>query len=282
MGSDTACDQLARRHDLASVASRLKDACERGTGSACTWLARHDEREGRTDVVSLLDRACALGHARGCAGRAAGMSDSTESMADPGGVRAWRRACEGGDGAHCWSLGLAVEAETIEIEAPVCPFEPWVLGCRAGDPSSCFAASREASEDGTLRPTSAALLSAACPNDSRPETPAHWDACLERAGMLERGEAGEADPDQAARLYERVCDMKIRAGCREAGRMARKRDEDGSGERAVALYGKACRLGDTGACMRAAELAGEEGHAWHERACRWFRFQPACARLDGR
>jgi TPR repeat protein len=114
------------------------------------------------------------------------------------------------------------------------------------------------------------LLTASCVG---PE--ASWQGCMALGEYFLAGEGVERSTLRAVELFERVCEMKVRAGCVRGARVAGDRD------RTYSLLGKACALGELDACMQAAQLGGNpgEGRRWLVEACERFRHAPACERI---
>jgi uncharacterized protein len=276
--------------DPSSCTQQSVAACERGCQAGapddCVAAAVGYVRAG-DDVArsGMYERACLLGHAKACGEVARGLLEGERPEASVAGHAAWRRACEGGLSSWCWSLGMSLAGGKLEGLGGLSGYDAWELGCQHGSLESCYAAARWRMEGGAGRLSAATLLRASCPEpgsgSASPDV--HWNGCLALAGLLERGEGVEAQPRRAAALYERVCDMKIRVGCREAARMA-EGGIGGPANRALAerMHGAACRLGDGEACMRAAALAGTEARAWYEEGCRRFKYAPACERMTRR
>jgi hypothetical protein len=116
------------------------------------------------------------------------------------------------------------------------------------------------------------LLEAACAGDEP-----SWEGCLELAGRIEKGRVEAAAASRAQELYQRVCEMKVKKGCREAARLAQ---DSGNLERVSEWLGKACVLGDVEACLGAAESARkEDAKRWHQEGCDRFRHPPSCDQL---
>lgn len=292
--ADTPPSHSGARADPSSCTRESMAACERG----CQAGASEDCMEGAVSYVRARDdeagsrmyqRACWLGHAKACGEVASVLLEGARPEARAMGHAAWRRACEGGLSSWCWALGMSLAGGQLEGLDGLSAYDAWELGCQHGSRESCYAAAQWRTEGGAGRLSVATLLRASCPEPGPgPTAPdAHWNGCLALAGLLERGEGVESQPRRAAALFERVCDMKIRVGCREAARMA----EGGIGgpvNRALAerMHGAACRLGDGEACMRAAALAASEtgsgAGAWYEEGCRRFKYAPACERTTRR
>lgn len=254
-GFERVCERLVQDPGFGRGDRWLEAACGAGQGAACVRLGEDGKRAGAS---ALLQRGCDLGNARGCREYAKRQLRSAAATGSEAGYRSWRRACEGGSGSWCWSLGLALAEKPRPGLDGSTAWEAWVLGCLSGSLESCWAASQVEGQKPEPGIDRLALLEASCPEPStESDVWGHWNGCMDLASWLERGDGVAASPARAAEIYERVCDMKIREGCRQAARMA----EEGSGSdraRAARLYGEGCRLGDTDACKRAAELSGED------------------------
>ncbi|PKN49708.1 MAG: hypothetical protein CVU63_01375 [Deltaproteobacteria bacterium HGW-Deltaproteobacteria-20] len=246
----------------ANEVSSLDRSCEEGVASACAALGRGDGGRPR------LGRACWLGDADACASYAEVALLGETPSGD--GYEAWRRACEGGLAHRCWSWGMAAArggAPYQELSA----YEAWVRGCQRGSRESCHEAAALAKKEARAAEV-LPLLTASCA-----QSDPSWQGCMALGEAFLTGDGVERSTLRAVDLFERVCAMKVRAGCVRAARVAGERD------RTFLLLGKACTLGELDACMQAAELGGisGEGRRWLVEACERFRHAPACERIKG-
>ncbi len=241
--------------------SSLDRSCEEGVASACAELGSGDGGRPR------LGRACWLGDAQACASYAEVALLGETPSGD--GYEAWRRACEGGLGDRCWSWGMAaVQGATPFRELGA--YDAWVRGCQRGSRESCHAAATLAMKEGKESEV-LPLLTASCVG---PE--ASWQGCMALGERWLAREGAEGSVLRATDIFERVCEMKVRAGCVRAARVSAERD------RTFVLLGKACALGEVEACMEASALGPSgEGRKWLVEACERFRHSPACERLKG-
>jgi TPR repeat protein len=216
-----------------------------------------------------LWRGCALGDAVACGASAEVLLEKSDPEQ---GREAWRRACEGGLGTLCFSLGFHVQKEPEEgFDA----YTAWVRGCQRGNQASCYQAAMLSMKRGGNPEEEARLLEASCSG-----VEPLWQGCLEWAARMEKGELSPLTAKDAAQLYERVCEMKIKQGCRQAARLAKARGQDAQ---ASEWLGKSCTLGDLDACVEASELAEafdkKKQKKWLEEGCQRFRHPPSCEKL---
>jgi hypothetical protein len=150
-------------------------------------------------------------------------------------------------------------------------YEAWFRGCQRGSRESCHEAAALAKKEGRAAEV-VPLLTASCA-----QSDPSWQGCMALGEMFLEGDGVERSTLRATDLFERVCAMKVRAGCVRAARVAGERN------RTFSLLGKACALGELDACMQAAELGGPsgEGRRWLVEACERFRHAPACERIKG-
>ena len=235
------------------------------------------------EAVKLAQRGCALGDVEACeVATDAILSDPShdESLA----YATWRAACEGGIGRLCWAWGLAElaekkaasdggepEKEPDSSTRGMSAYAAFVRGCQRGSRPSCYEAAqlrRRGRGQGGYSVED--LLLASCPEGED----VHWGGCMQLGAIREKNGSG------ALALYERVCEMKVKVGCRHAARLHEKASRSDLAEQ---MYGKGCRLGDTDACMRAAALAPKErAREWNEEACSRFGHREACETLKGK
>ncbi|MGC4001528.1 MAG: tetratricopeptide repeat protein [Anaeromyxobacter sp.] len=236
-GSASACAQRSAAEADPARAARLRTrACDLGDGDACVATATALPEARRT---GLLDRACALHSAAGCAGAA-----RQHLKRDPALARALlERGCELGGGEACALLGLGLIAvgdedlpeglRLLREHCPALPAAECVAAARAhlGGPGAALG-----------RSPSPALLEAACQAGDGP-------ACAKLGRLYQEGVAVPGDGARAAALYRQACDAGAAEGCTGLGvlhRFGAGVPEDEAAARALLQRG--CQGGDAEAC----------------------------------
>ena len=233
LGIDSECERLS----VADDGHVLQQACSAGVAAACAVVAQ------ATGEPELFQRSCQLGDAASCA-RYTDLALLGETHLG-GGYEAWRRACEGGVTELCWSWGLAAASGRAEFVG-LYAYDAWVRGCQRGHGDSCFEAAamrraRASGGEGHVEDV-VDLLAASC---AAPLV--NWQGCLALGEDLLAQGGGERTSERALKVFERVCELKVRAGCVRAAAATLDRD------RSRLLLGRACILGDVDACKQAVE-----------------------------
>lgn len=200
-------DTLTREVRLVDEArfKRKPGTCEGGDGAACTALAREHD-----DDVVLLRQACDLGDAAGCYNLGLKLGNGAE------GAAAYEQACDFGNPLACTNLGWIYQNGTgvpVDLEAAV---RLYTLGC-----------------DGT-RCSGRNLL-----------------GCTNLGRMYRDGIGVKQDAQRAVVLFKDVC---LRADDARACSAAGTTSIYGKGvaadlAEAIALLDKGCKGGDTMGCF---------------------------------
>ena len=174
-GTDAACvryaDLTPETADLGEVVPVFAEGCHRSAPTACLFggllALRSDAPDAAEAAAEFLERGCTLGAVKACGVLGNLAVDGRGVAKDPArALELWRRACDGGDGASCQSLGRRLEDDG-EMAKALALYE---LGCERGEPRSCRTiGSRYADGDGVAADRDRALadLARACKGGDR-------------------------------------------------------------------------------------------------------------------
>lgn len=157
-------------------------------------------------------------------------------------------ACRAGAGAACRDLGLRIEHGRGLFEDPKKAYELFLLGDKAGDPTSSASAGVLIVTGKVDRPhdpeEAGRLLGKGC------DAKLAW-ACFRLGTAWAGGSLGHPDPAAALTAFTEACDLKDGIACLVASQMtAAGKGTAADPERAAALAKHACDLGVARACPK--------------------------------
>jgi TPR repeat protein len=198
LGLGAVRETVARRAespDLGPAEAAYTRGCEAEVLLACAAQAALYERGERDgDPAPLRDQACGGGHAESCVALGA----HREGLRDPeGAADAYRRGCAAGGPEGCAALGAML-----------------LLGPRSLRDRDAAAIHLGVACDAGLGPTCAVLATV---SDDPAEALARWQQGCEHGHAWSCRRAGRLlkrdDPEAAATLQERSCELGFRRGC---------------------------------------------------------------------
>jgi TPR repeat protein len=272
--SDPACPALA---DGTCGASQPADCTDRALDA---WSEAHDDRQLGC-VAALMERACSLDDARGCAYAGRLRLDGRGVARDVArGLQMLLRACDEGVAMAC-AAGARWTGEALN--ASDTPDAPELFArmeaqrtCLLGQGDACFQVGllfyfgRESYPRDRAR--AAAAFARGCDaGDAR--------ACGALGRSLAFGDGVARATDRAAVTLAKACKYGDGLGCSTLGLLAERGDgvaRDPS--RARVLYRAGCSAGDVYGCLHADMLAASGA----SRARRYAAWTAACARGEGR
>lgn len=221
-GNAASCTRLGLMHergegvakDVSKAAALYDKACQGDDVPACSRFGSmlteglgvaQDGKRGR----SFLHKACAAGWSRACTAEMAQFAKEHAGDTTPL-IPLMQRACDGGDGDACASLGMMYQ-EGLGFEKDEERAAYFLKrGCRAGSKFGCV------------------LLGEA----------------------FENGIGVEKDAERAAELFTMACEAKDSEACdREAKLYFLGDGVTQNNAKAIELLGRACDLGNTGSCL---------------------------------
>lgn len=248
-GSATSCALFARAlqvgdgvpKDEARAVHLFDKACREGAMPACGRLGEHLIKQKQTaEGLALLTKSCNAGWFTGCAI----LADNTPKKSDV--IPRLRRACDGGSGEGCWSLGQLYSEGVGVPQSDTEAFKYFALGCDAGAKLGCvsYAKAIDEGKGTTSDPARASqLLNAACDRGLP-------SACTSVSAMYFTGRGVIKDSDRGVALLQKACDGNDANACfllgmRYLNGLSVKADRDRAGE----LFEKGCNAGIEASCQ---------------------------------
>ncbi len=223
-------------------------------GMAALTRARYDE------AAQLLDRACVLGNAEGCANLAMMYAaPGTGRQAPDRALGLYTRSCELGLASGCMAGGGLVAEGTLVAADPARAATLFEQACTRRDAPGCYTAGMVHSQGrGVARSTELAgqRFDQAC-------ALGHAMGCFNAGILLYRERGGRpGDNEKAAQYFGRACDGAEAAGCLRLG-IASLRGFGTSANAQVAkdLFDRACRQGDADGCAAAQQVTRGRGRS---------------------
>ena len=197
--------------DLKQALAAYTRACDRQDGPSCLRLAEawlqgrgvaRDARRG----MSLAETACDLGELRGCTVRGAQLAAAKDIA---GALRAFDRACRGGEPLACFELGSRYETGNgvaRDVKRAALAYYERACALRVG--VACTRAGRlfERAPEALDLPKAAAMYEAGCRFGQA-------ESCFNAGVMYAEGRGRAKDPAKALAYYEQACALGLKQIC---------------------------------------------------------------------
>ena len=226
--------------------ARLREACARGDGKSCYRSGQLMFVEGDSaTATSLMERACRLNEAEGCATLAVVLLEGeAATAARERALELATYACQSSSGDGCMLAGKLYEGGIGAQTDPEVAKSFFHRACAYRSAEGCEALARrvEAGLASEFWRVAKSLRGQACQQGSASD-------CVTVGVYLHRGLGGEVALDAAARFYEGGCESGQADGCLYAGQLwATGSGVDESEARARSFFRRGCELGNNDAC----------------------------------
>jgi TPR repeat protein len=279
-GHIAACYELGSRYSASGAAmnhamavSLFQRSCEGGDARGCTDLARmYDTGRGAMrdvdQAVALFRKGCEGGDPRGCSDLGWMYAEGRGVAGDDAqAIALYRRGCDGGDPRGCDDLGWMHERGRGVARDDAQAAALYEHSCAAGSARGCTESGRMHDLGrGVVRDAARAytLFQRGCEGGDAP-------GCTYWGNMV-------GDRETAITLFQRGCEGGHGAGCTNWGRSFEQQDR----VQALRLYERGCREGDPQGCTLSARLhdAGGGG-VRRDREAAFWAYTQACNLEDG-